>query len=72
MMGTWFLASAYGQYIAGILGSNMSQADDNASNLEKLNSFTDGYYDLAYYALICGLIMIAISPFRKYLMGSVK
>lgn len=72
MMGTWFLASAYGQYIAGILGSNMSQADDNASNLEKLNSFTDGYYDLAYYALICGLVMIAISPFRKYLMGSVK
>src|SRR5690606_23453386 len=32
MMGMWFLASAYGQYVAGILGAGMTNADENASS----------------------------------------
>ena len=36
MMGMWFLASAYGQYVAGLLGAGMSAADPNATNLDKL------------------------------------
>ena len=72
MMGMWFLASAYGQYVAGILGAGMSLASDNASLTEKLIAYTDGYKQLAIYALIAGIVMIAISPMVKKLMQEVK
>ncbi|HRN98850.1 MAG TPA: MFS transporter, partial [Flavobacterium sp.] len=60
MMGMWFLASAYGQYFAGILGANIASASENASNLEKLNIYADGYLQLALYALIAGIVLIAL------------
>jgi POT family proton-dependent oligopeptide transporter len=72
MMGMWFLASAYGQYFAGILGANIAEASENATNLEKLTVYADGYKDLAIYALIAGLVLIAISPLVKKLMQEVK
>jgi len=72
LMGMWFLASAYGQYFAGLLGANISQASEHATNLEKLNIYADGYKQLALYALIAGVILIAISPMVKRLMGNVK
>lgn len=72
MMGMWFLASAYGQYVAGILGAGMTSADENASNYDKLISFTDGYMQLALYALIAGVVLIAISPLVRRLMQDVK
>lgn len=72
IMGMWFLASAYGQYFAGILGANIAKASKNASNLEKLNTYADGYYQLAIYALIAGVVLIIISPFVKKLMQDVK
>lgn len=72
IMGMWFLASAYGQYFAGILGANIAKASRNATNLEKLNTYTDGYYQLAIYALIAGVVLIVISPLVKKLMQEVK
>lgn len=72
MMGLWFLASAYGQYLAGLLGAGMSSPDENASLLEKMMGYTQGYQQLAVYALICGLLLILISPLVRKLMGDVK
>ena len=72
MMGMWFLASAYGQYAAGILGAGMVSPNENASLTEKLISYTDGYHQLAIYAVITGIVLIAISPFVRKLMGEVK
>jgi POT family proton-dependent oligopeptide transporter len=72
IMGMWFLASAYGQYFAGLLGANIAEASENASNLEKLNVYADGYYQLGIYALVAGLILIGISPLIKKLMQEVK
>jgi POT family proton-dependent oligopeptide transporter len=72
MMGFWFLASAYGQYAAGILGAGMSTPNNDASKLEKLMAYTDGYKQLAIYALICGIVLIVISPAIKKLMYGVK
>ena len=72
LMGMWFLASAYGQYFAGILGANIAGASENSTNIEKLNIYADGYKQLAIYALIAGLILILISPLVKKLMGTVK
>ncbi|GEC78962.1 peptide MFS transporter [Flavobacterium aquatile] len=72
IMGMWFLASAYGQYFAGLLGANIAEASENATNLEKLNVYADGYYQLGIYALVAGVVLIAISPLIKKLMQEVK
>ncbi len=72
MMGMWFLASAYGQYVAGILGNGMSVADKNAAPMTKLIAYTDGYKQLALYALIAGVVLIVISPLVRKLMQEVK
>lgn len=72
IMGMWFLASAYGQYFAGILGANIASASENASNYEKLTIYADGYKQLGIYALITGIVLLVISPFMKKLMGNVK
>jgi POT family proton-dependent oligopeptide transporter len=72
MMGMWFLASAYGQYAAGLLGAGMSSPNENASLMEKLQSYTDGYKQLAIYALIAGVVMIIVSPLIRKLMQEVK
>ena len=72
IMGMWFLASSYGQYFAGILGANIAEASESATNLEKLIVYADGYKQLALYALISGILLIAISPILKKLMQGVK
>ena len=72
MMGIWYLASAYGQYFAGLLGANIASASENATNAEKLIVYADGYNQLALYALIAGIILILISPLVKKLMQEVK
>lgn len=72
MMGMWFLASAYGQYVAGILGAGMASPDESASLNDKLTLYTNGYQQLAIYALFAGIAVIALSPLIKKLMGGVK
>ncbi len=72
MMGMWFLASAYGQYVAGILGAGMATADEKAPLPVKLMTYTDGYKQLAIYALIAGVVLIIISPLVRKMMQEVK
>ncbi len=72
IMGMWFLASAYGQYFAGILGANIAEASEKASNVEKLIVYANGYKQLAIYALVAGVVLITISPLVKKLMQDVK
>jgi POT family proton-dependent oligopeptide transporter len=71
MMGLWFLASAFGQLVAGKLGASIAQMEAS-SKIEKLNTYTEGYFQLANYALISGLVLIVITPLIKRLMGKVK
>ncbi len=71
MMGMWFLASAYGQYAAGILGAGMSTVNEKASLTEKMMSYTEGYKQLAMYALIGGVLLVLLSPMVKKLMHEV-
>ena len=71
MMGMWFLASAYGQYVAGLLGADMSTADPNAAPLVKLHAYTDGYQQLGIYALVAGVALVALSPLVRRLMRGV-
>jgi len=72
MMGLWFLASAYGQYVAGLLGAGMSSPDEKASALDKLMAFTGGYQQLAIYSIVAGGILILLSPWVKKLMRGVN
>ena len=72
MMGMWFLASAYGQYVAGIIGAGLAEAKEGATKFEILVTYTEGYKQLGLYSLLAGLVLIAISPFVKKLMQEVK
>lgn len=71
MMGMWFLASAYGQYVAGLFGAAISPSE-TASASEKLAIYSAGYKQFALYAVIAGVLIIAISPFVKKLMQDVE
>ncbi|AZA82328.1 MFS transporter [Chryseobacterium lactis] len=72
MMGMWFLASAYGQYVAGIIGASLATAKTGSTNYDELITYTDGYKQLGLYAIIAGVVLILISPFVKKLMQDVK
>ncbi|MBD8018308.1 MULTISPECIES: peptide MFS transporter [Kaistella] len=72
MMGLWFLASAYGQYVAGIIGANMATAKEGSSNMDALIAYTEGYKQLGLYAVLAGVILMVISPFVKKLMQDVR
>lgn len=74
MMGTWFLASAYGQYGAGLIGAALSGGGEakgkNLTNLDKLNHYTDGYQMIGFISVGAGIVLILISPIFKRLMTS--
>lgn len=72
MMGMWFLASAYGQYVAGLFGASIVSDVENATAMDKLISYTEGYKQFALYAVIAGVVLITISPIMRKLMGDVK
>lgn len=72
MMGMWFLASAYGQYVAGQIGAGMAKVKTGANNYDALITYTDGYKQLGLYALIAGVVLILISPLVKKLMQDVR
>ncbi len=72
MMGLWFLASAFGQLFAGKLGAEISRSNTGTDLVSKLQSYTEGYYQLAIYSIIAGVILIAISPIIRKLMQEVK
>lgn len=72
MMGMWFLASAYGQYVAGLFGASIVSEVQNPTNMDKLISYTEGYKQFALYAVMAGVLLIVISPVMRKLMQEVK
>lgn len=72
MVGLWFLASAYGQYGAGLLGAAMSSDADGTTNTERLISYTNGYKQMAYICIAAGVLLIVCAPLIKKLMREVK
>lgn len=72
MMGMWFLASAYGQYVAGIIGAGLADAKEGSTNYDALITYTEGYKQLGLYAVIAGVVLILIAPWVKKLMQDVR
>jgi POT family proton-dependent oligopeptide transporter len=70
MMGSWFLASAYGQYGAGIIGAGMasSNGSENLNAIQKMELYTNGYQTIGYIAIVAGVILIVLSPMILKLM----
>lgn len=71
-MGMWFLASAYGQYLAGLLGAGIANASENSTNYESMLVYTDGYRQLALYSFFAAGLLIVSAPLIKKLMAGVK
>jgi POT family proton-dependent oligopeptide transporter len=70
MMGMWFLASAYGQYVAGVLGAGMSLSDQGSTAMDKLMAYTEGYLQLGYYALGAALLLALLNrPMKRMMQG---
>lgn len=72
VMGMWFLASAYGQYFAGLLGAGIAEASEGSGNVEKLMVYTEGYKQLGVYSLVIGVVLVLASPLIRKLMQEVK
>lgn len=76
IMGAWFLASAFGQYVAGLIGAWMAiPTVDGTSALPPQDSllvYTGVYYQIAVVSIVSGVVILVISPFIKKWMHGVK
>jgi dipeptide/tripeptide permease len=75
LMGTWFLATAFSQYVAGII-SELAGVDESAlengfpSPTETLKTSTLVFEQVAYVAIACGVLCLILSPLISYWMHS--
>lgn len=76
MMGAWFLASAFGQFVAGKVGAMMAMPTvDGETTLppsESLLIYSGVFKDIAWISLGAGVIMIALVPILKKWMHGVR
>jgi len=75
MMGAWFLATAYSEYIAvqiakfAAVETHRGQVTDIAAALA---SYTELFTNLLYFGVACGLLLLLISPILKKFMHGVN
>ena len=75
MMGMWFLASSYGQYLAGLIGSLMALPSDTGTKLsptESLPIYTNIFVKIALAAALCGVLLLILSPWLKKWMKNTR
>ncbi len=78
IMGTWFFASATGNYAAGLIAkaTGSSSLDSGAADMVPgspeavayLTTVSDVYWTIGWWAVVAGVIVILISPLVKMLM----
>lgn len=61
VLGIWFLAAAFGNKLAGVLGGGFDSSDPAA-----LGQF---FFNQALWVALAGLVLLAISPWVKRLAG---
>jgi POT family proton-dependent oligopeptide transporter len=68
MMGIWFMASALGNLIAGLVAGRFSDEVIRAQP----SLMSDQFMVIFYFAAGAGVVMLILSPWIKKLMGDVK
>lgn len=73
MMGFWFLASALGQHLAGVIGTLMAiPSEDGATTIsavESLSIYSGVFMKIFYVSLGGGLVLLLLVPILKRWMG---
>jgi POT family proton-dependent oligopeptide transporter len=77
MMGMWFLASAFGQYLAGIIGTLMAIPEESATGapmnpIESLKIYTGIFNEITMVSIGCGILLLILTPFLKKHMHGVS
>ncbi len=76
MMGMWFLATAFAQYLAGMIAMLTSVephgADDKAQTIpppiESVHIYGDLYFKIAIASIVSAVVCLALTPLLKYWM----
>jgi len=68
IMGTWFFASAAGNFAAGLIASAVGAASESATDEQKLEGMMSVYSNVGWAAVAVGVVLIVISPFITKLM----
>lgn len=70
LMGAWFLATAFSQYLAGVISqfTKVESVEGFPPPSETVNVYGDVFYSIAGVAIASGVICILISPILKYMM----
>lgn len=76
LMGAWFLATAFSQYLAAIISQFTSADNAGGSDLpapiNTVNVYGDVFGSIALTAMGCGAVCILISPILKYWMHEIE
>jgi POT family proton-dependent oligopeptide transporter len=76
MMGFWFLASAMGQYLAGIVGTLMAVPShggaSTVSAAESLGIYSGVFMNIFYVSIGVGLVLLLLVPILKRWSSGVK
>jgi len=64
MMGVWFLASAFGEMLAGRFGT-LAAMDPGTSTAHALAIYADVFQTLGWIGIACGVFMLLITPWMK-------
>lgn len=76
MMGFWFLASALGQHLAGVIGTLMAIHSEGGSAtvspIESLAIYSGVFMKIFYVAIGGGLVLFLLIPILKRWMGDEK
>lgn len=72
LMGAWFLATAFSQYLAGIISGFTSVESDSSSAFpppsETVNLYGDVFYNIGIFAILSGIVCAVLSPLLTYWM----
>lgn len=76
MMGFWFLASALGQHLAGVIGTLMAIPSEGGattvSAVESLSIYSGVFMKIFYVSLGGGLVLLLLVPILKRWSGATK
>lgn len=76
MMGMWFLASAFGQYVAGLVGTLMALPSEGEGSaivnpVLSLPVYMGVFEKIAWVSIGCGVLLLILSPMLKKWMKNV-